>query len=441
MKRDYTVLYFSIVTMTPTGYGDLTPVTSQARSLASLEQVAGHFYMAVVMARLVGLYQSAKNPFQHDGPQGSPGHNRRPGRTRRDILLDCVPLLREQTMTMSRIFSNAILMLSLSLVAAFSDVPACLGAEAEDKQKAIQALFTETGMEKRTDEITKEFTEAIRSKLYEGLVGSYMKNNTSMEQKEAERIAEEKTKKVMDKFVPMLQDRINFKADLLALYTSVIDKNMSLDDINFLLKYNRSPIGKKAASVERDILPTATKELTDSLMTYVPKIMVEITEGKPAGTFTPNPHTEEMSAIPASKLELIKRMLDATDFTGATVNQWKEANQREMSSRENLINSDASLSEEDKKKKLDRIHRFNELMATRIDAGAVLAPIMILSYNKAFTEPELKELSEFFTDPRNRKLLANSGSLQSQIMSEFQKTHHQKLTDMLEEAGKGVLTE
>lgn len=61
--------------------------------------------------------------------------------------------------------------------------------QTDDKQKAIQALFNETGMDKRTDDISKDFVEAIRSKLYDGLVATYMKTNASMEQKEAERIA------------------------------------------------------------------------------------------------------------------------------------------------------------------------------------------------------------------------------------------------------------
>lgn len=52
-------LYFSFATMTSTGYGDLTAVTSQSRSLASLEALVGQFYMAVVVARLVGIYQIA----------------------------------------------------------------------------------------------------------------------------------------------------------------------------------------------------------------------------------------------------------------------------------------------------------------------------------------------------------------------------------------------
>jgi hypothetical protein len=50
-------LYFSFITLTTTGYGDIAPVTGHARSLAILEQLAGTFYIAILIARLTGLYQ------------------------------------------------------------------------------------------------------------------------------------------------------------------------------------------------------------------------------------------------------------------------------------------------------------------------------------------------------------------------------------------------
>jgi hypothetical protein len=40
--RDF--IYFSFVTLTTTGYGDIAPVTAHAQSLAILEQLAGTFY-------------------------------------------------------------------------------------------------------------------------------------------------------------------------------------------------------------------------------------------------------------------------------------------------------------------------------------------------------------------------------------------------------------
>ena len=51
------LLFFSFVTLTTLGYGDITPVTSPARSLAVVEAVFGVLYNALLIARLVGLYR------------------------------------------------------------------------------------------------------------------------------------------------------------------------------------------------------------------------------------------------------------------------------------------------------------------------------------------------------------------------------------------------
>ncbi len=51
------LMYFSFTTLTTTGYGDITPVSRHAQSLAILEQMFGTFYVAVLIARLAGLYQ------------------------------------------------------------------------------------------------------------------------------------------------------------------------------------------------------------------------------------------------------------------------------------------------------------------------------------------------------------------------------------------------
>ena len=47
--------YFSLVTLTTMGYGDVTPVRAPATMLATLEAVFGQFYIAVLVAQLVGL--------------------------------------------------------------------------------------------------------------------------------------------------------------------------------------------------------------------------------------------------------------------------------------------------------------------------------------------------------------------------------------------------
>jgi hypothetical protein len=48
-----TMLYFSLTTLTTTGYGDIVAVDPFARSLANLEAVIGQFYLAITVARLV----------------------------------------------------------------------------------------------------------------------------------------------------------------------------------------------------------------------------------------------------------------------------------------------------------------------------------------------------------------------------------------------------
>lgn len=53
--RTRTILYFSFVTLTTIGYGDIVPVSPAARMLAVTTGVVGQFYIAGVVARLVSL--------------------------------------------------------------------------------------------------------------------------------------------------------------------------------------------------------------------------------------------------------------------------------------------------------------------------------------------------------------------------------------------------
>jgi hypothetical protein len=50
--------YFSFVTLTTLGYGDITPAYSLTMSLANLEAIVGQLFPAIMIARLVGLYQA-----------------------------------------------------------------------------------------------------------------------------------------------------------------------------------------------------------------------------------------------------------------------------------------------------------------------------------------------------------------------------------------------
>src|SRR5438034_1593191 len=55
-------VYFSFVTLTTVGYGDISPVARAARSLAMLEALIGQLYPAVILARLVSLPRDGRPP-------------------------------------------------------------------------------------------------------------------------------------------------------------------------------------------------------------------------------------------------------------------------------------------------------------------------------------------------------------------------------------------
>ena len=49
-------IYYSFATLTTLGYGDVTPVSSHAQSLAILEAATGVLFIALLISRLVGMY-------------------------------------------------------------------------------------------------------------------------------------------------------------------------------------------------------------------------------------------------------------------------------------------------------------------------------------------------------------------------------------------------
>ena len=53
--------YYSFVTITTLGYGDITPVSEVAKSLSVLEAVVGQLYLVVVVAWLVGMHVSSRS--------------------------------------------------------------------------------------------------------------------------------------------------------------------------------------------------------------------------------------------------------------------------------------------------------------------------------------------------------------------------------------------
>ena len=52
------MIYFSLITIVGVGYGDILPLLPFSRMLAAVEAVMGHFYMAVLISWLVGMFIS-----------------------------------------------------------------------------------------------------------------------------------------------------------------------------------------------------------------------------------------------------------------------------------------------------------------------------------------------------------------------------------------------
>lgn len=53
---EYGFVYFSFVTLTTLGYGDITPASPVSHTLAWMEAVVGQLFLAILIARLVGLH-------------------------------------------------------------------------------------------------------------------------------------------------------------------------------------------------------------------------------------------------------------------------------------------------------------------------------------------------------------------------------------------------
>jgi hypothetical protein len=53
--------YYSIVTMTTLGYGDIYPVTGPGRTLASGQAVTGQMFIAITLARLITIISSNRS--------------------------------------------------------------------------------------------------------------------------------------------------------------------------------------------------------------------------------------------------------------------------------------------------------------------------------------------------------------------------------------------
>ena len=56
----YSFYYFSFISITTVGYGDITPLTAPAQSLTLVMNIIGQFYLAIVIGVFVGKYINTK---------------------------------------------------------------------------------------------------------------------------------------------------------------------------------------------------------------------------------------------------------------------------------------------------------------------------------------------------------------------------------------------
>jgi len=59
-------LYYSFVTLTTLGYGDIVPLSSLAKTLAYLEAIIGQFYLAILVAGLVSSFLARRTTLDGD---------------------------------------------------------------------------------------------------------------------------------------------------------------------------------------------------------------------------------------------------------------------------------------------------------------------------------------------------------------------------------------
>jgi voltage-gated potassium channel len=70
--------YFSLTTLSTVGFGDITPVSLQARYAAVAEGITGQFYLAILVARLVGM-QMSRSSDQRVADRDDSADARKPG--------------------------------------------------------------------------------------------------------------------------------------------------------------------------------------------------------------------------------------------------------------------------------------------------------------------------------------------------------------------------
>jgi hypothetical protein len=69
--QPHVLMYYSFVTLTTVGYGDVTPISPTTRTFAWIEAITGQFYLAIIVAGLVSMLVAKTTQPQRSDKQGN----------------------------------------------------------------------------------------------------------------------------------------------------------------------------------------------------------------------------------------------------------------------------------------------------------------------------------------------------------------------------------
>jgi hypothetical protein len=69
--RHFFLTYYSFITLTTVGYGDVVPIKAASRGMAIVEAILGQFYIAVLIAELIGKRVAQALTRAPSTPEGS----------------------------------------------------------------------------------------------------------------------------------------------------------------------------------------------------------------------------------------------------------------------------------------------------------------------------------------------------------------------------------
>jgi uncharacterized protein len=170
--------------------------------------------------------------------------------------------------------------LLVSMILAFAFISANAQTEiSPEKQKAIKELSTLINADNNPEAIAKAMMgqfNSIRTDIVKGIINE--RNDLTIEEKNAlERTLISDTKSANQKFQNRLFEKLEFNALMDDIATTVYDKYYTLEEINDLIAFYRTPTGQKSIKVMQPLM-LETMQITQAKL--VPKLITVMQELK-----------------------------------------------------------------------------------------------------------------------------------------------------------------